>query len=849
MKRNFTLLAILLGGLFAQLSIAQCTDLFFSEYIEGSGNNKAIEIYNPSTSSVNLTGYQVFESGNGGSFTNTFNLTGSLAAGAVYVITTNQADSVLQAKADTVLSFPSVVHFNGDDAVALINPTLDTIDVIGVIGIDPGSSWAVGSGYTKDNTLVRADSVTGGTMNWALSATQWIVFPINTFDSIGTHTAMSCSSAPAPCTELFFSEYIEGSGNNKGVEIYNPSSSTINLTGYQVFESGNGGSFSNSFNLTGSVAAGDVYVITTNQADSIMQAQADTVLAYPSVVHFNGDDAIALITPSSDTIDIIGIIGIDPGSSWPVGSGSTKDHTLVRKNNVHAGETDWTIGATQWDVFPQNTFDSLGAHTMLPCGTVLNPEVAFASSAIAVAESDGNANVTITISNPDANATTVDVVLVAGTATLGNDYTFTTPTTVTFTAGSSTPQTISIPIIDDTLIEAAETFTLVLQNASSGVTIGATDTLVVTILPSDIPIPYYHIADVTGVDSLGVVDSAGVICRLSGMVLGVNLRPSGLQFTLHDSTGGISVFNFNQNFAYTVNEGDIITVVGGITQYRGLAEIIPDTIIMLLPGMPVPNPIPVPDLNEMTESELVSLIGWHIIDTTQWTNTSYGFNLDITNGIDTTVMRIDGDVDLDTLPVPKDSLLVISGIGSQYDPSSPYLSGYQLFPRYNADIVPLMAPSAAFTYSDTLLSVAFVDASTNFPLSWTWDFGDGNVGSGPVVTHTYAAGATYYVCLTVSNPAGSDTYCDSVQVVGVGINPLDHAVSVYPIPASDVLIVKSSLTIDRLFMTDLLGHQFAEIASNQSSLQTIDISNLAAGVYLLKGFTEQGEFTRKFIKQ
>ncbi|RMG69369.1 MAG: hypothetical protein D6722_10510, partial [Bacteroidetes bacterium] len=59
-KRLSILIAML--GLIAGSSgaFAQCSDLFFSEYIEGSGSNKALEIYNPLDVSVDLTDYVVY---------------------------------------------------------------------------------------------------------------------------------------------------------------------------------------------------------------------------------------------------------------------------------------------------------------------------------------------------------------------------------------------------------------------------------------------------------------------------------------------------------------------------------------------------------------------------------------------------------------------------------------------------------------------------------------------------------------------------------------------------------------------------------------------------------------------
>ena len=70
------------------------------------------------------------------------------------------------------------------------------------------------------------------------------------------------ASAAAP-TELFFSEYIEGSSNNKALEIYNGTGAPIDLAagGYQVQMYYNGATTAGlTITLTGTVAAGDVYV-------------------------------------------------------------------------------------------------------------------------------------------------------------------------------------------------------------------------------------------------------------------------------------------------------------------------------------------------------------------------------------------------------------------------------------------------------------------------------------------------------------------------------------------------------------------------------------------------------------
>lgn len=155
---------------------------------------------------------------------------------------------------------------------------------------------------------------------------------------------------PFPASaELFFSEYIEGSSNNKALEIYNGTGGTINLAtgGYNVQMFFNGSaSASLTINLTGSVAANDVYVLAQSLATATILAQADQT---NSSGWFNGDDAVVL-RKGTTMIDVIGQIGFDPGSEWGTGLISTADNTLRRKSTIIGGtRMVWTHSILPWN--------------------------------------------------------------------------------------------------------------------------------------------------------------------------------------------------------------------------------------------------------------------------------------------------------------------------------------------------------------------------------------------------------------------------------------------------------------------------------------------------------------------
>ncbi len=189
MKHVFTLLVgIILSG----ITCAQCGGVFFSEYIEGSSSNKAFEVYNNTGSSIDLTDYVIYRFNNG-STTATDSLfpQGTLTFGSVWVIGNPAANVTIQALSDTL---HSITFYNGDDALIIRQiSTGDTLDIIGEVGVDPGSGWTVGTGATNNFTLVRQQPITEGETDWSIGVSQWDVFPIDMTDSLGTHNGAATS--------------------------------------------------------------------------------------------------------------------------------------------------------------------------------------------------------------------------------------------------------------------------------------------------------------------------------------------------------------------------------------------------------------------------------------------------------------------------------------------------------------------------------------------------------------------------------------------------------------------------------------------------------------------------------
>lgn len=222
--------------------------------------------------------------------------------------------------------------------------------------------------------------------------------------------------------------------------------------------------------------------------------------------------------------------------------------------------------------------------------------------------------------------------------------------------------------------------------------------------PSTTTYPRRTIAQMTTENATtGAADSLGRLAELQGVVLGNNLRAAGLEFTLSDAPNnvGISVFRAAGNVGYTATEGDEVIVRGRISQFNGLTQITADTVIRVGTGRMLPTPAAATRLSEATESKLLRIMGLKLLNPAQWTtgSGSGGFTVTAVSGTDTVAIRVNASTTAYNMPSPGTNLFNLVGIGSQFDNSSPWTSGYQIIPRSASD-VQVQVSNKEVNYSD-----------------------------------------------------------------------------------------------------------------------------------------------------
>ena len=190
-------------------------------------------------------------------------------------------------------------------------------------------------------------------------------------------TGLDCDGNTLSSCSLFFSEYAEGSSNNKYLEIYNPGVAEVSLEGYALAHTVNAPAVPGTYETwvelptTATIAPGSIFRVVHSQATLELLNNAD--FTYSSLS--NGDDGFGLVygTPTDfDLLDIIGDWNADPGSGWPVAGveNATANHTLIRKPDVLDGNNgDWIASAgtneadSEWVVLESDDWSNFGMHS------------------------------------------------------------------------------------------------------------------------------------------------------------------------------------------------------------------------------------------------------------------------------------------------------------------------------------------------------------------------------------------------------------------------------------------------------------------------------------------------------
>ncbi len=640
------------------------------------------------------------------------------------------------------------------------------------------------------------------------------------------------------CSDLFISEYIEGSSNNKALELYNPTSQAVNMSGYRL-ETYNDGvtTPTNSLNLTGTLQPGEVYVIANDAAAPAILAAADIT---NSVTFFNGNDPIVL-RKNGIIIDMMGIIGpeFDPlepnGFLVNGGPENMSEYTLVRKPEATVGTPNWAIGQNQWEPYPQNTFSFLGSHEIGICETPDEPTISFLNSEITV-QQGSSVQFGVATNWPEEEGL-AEVVYVSGTAVADVDFEDIFTAELTLPVNDFTPQTLTFATYSD--IELTEAVTVVLQLVPVTPALVQIEFLTVTIIPSlePIPAPVLPIVDVHSEDEENLTAiSENLYCELRGVVHGINYASTGLYFTLIDPTAGIAVQHPTQTLGYTVNQSDSVHVIGTIQQVNGLTTIVPESIQLISNNQPLQESTLVNELDETTESQMVELKCLELIDPAQWTNTGDWFDVNVTTGLSVHVLRIYAETNIFGTPAPEGVFSVV-GIGSQFDEVAPFDAGYHLMPRNLADFTnPVVAQ---FTIPQELIagqSYSFVNQSSGSN-SFVWSFGDGNTSTQTSPSHTFEQPGVYNVILTAFDAAGvcSDQFLVEVEVIVISVEEQQLSeVRVYPNPAGAELTIESAALISGYRLFNAQGQMIRSEVLTPQTRATLAVGDLARGLYFIE---------------
>lgn len=210
------------------------------------------------------------------------------------------------------------------------------------------------NGSLKTSVTSTTSSITGLTASTTYSFTVRAKDAAGNLSATSTTLNVTTSSSAPTVSDLYFSEYVEGSSNNKALEITNKTGVSINLSAYSIKKQTNGaGSWSTGLTLSGTLANNGKYVIVNSSISTACYSSAN-VSTSATEMAYNGNDAVGLFKNGT----LIDIIGTFNGGT----ANFSADETLRRKTTATVPRTTFNK-TTDWDLYTLDTCNGLGNKT------------------------------------------------------------------------------------------------------------------------------------------------------------------------------------------------------------------------------------------------------------------------------------------------------------------------------------------------------------------------------------------------------------------------------------------------------------------------------------------------------
>ncbi|MGA7161493.1 MAG: phospholipase D-like domain-containing protein [Bacteroidota bacterium] len=612
---------------------------------------------------------------------------------------------------------------------------------------------------------------------------------------------------------------VYGGGGNSGstytndfVELYNPTSSAVDLGGWSVqYGSATGTSSWLVTNLTGSIAPHGYFLVGeaagTGGSVSLPTPDVSGTLSLSSttgkIALVNSTTALNGANPT--TASIIDKVGYGTANGYEgTGPAPAPSNTASIERKSSSSSTSTSLGPGGADELAGNGYDSdnnandfvtratpqpqNSSSPAEPSLTIGGNGTGTAIISPAAINAGSTSSFTISIAGDGTNildsvivivpsgwiwAESVSSVSLSGNGAAGATAIVSADTIFVGKAAITKTDSGKITIASLTAPDSSVTSSFVIKTGLNGGTpVQIASTVSVTALK------LIHIVDLHINNSQGVPAApyqVGATVTVSGIIT-ADFNSTYSNIFVQDATGGVCVYRQFRSFNYQV--GDSVTVTGSITQFRGLIEIALDTTkyVVHSHGNPLPEPLLLTahdvnetfntdDYTELNEGRLVRLNG-----VTYNASTST-----ITDATGTTATFISS--------TPPSGTFDLIGILKQYyggtpAPGPPYTADYEVDPRTPSDVIALPGPVLTATPYEiqTGPNFAVIDVRTSSPSKAVVKFGlstayTDSVTSASDTLHdvtlsNLAASTVYHYQVTVSDASGANATGDAIFITG-----------------------------------------------------------------------------------